>query len=82
MGRHSKHRPEGATVEKTYQRLEDLLRAFAGGSIPLLAILGRPGLVKSRRVRDAVKGRDVLVVRGGSRLSTSTPTFTHARTCP
>ena len=64
MGRNSHRPPKGATVEKTYDGLEELLRAFAGGSIPLLVIVGRSGLIKSRRVREAVKGQNVLVVRG------------------
>ena len=64
MGRNSNRQPEGAAVEKTYDGLEELLRAFAAGNIPLLVGVGRPGLGKSRRVREAVKGQKALVVKG------------------
>jgi hypothetical protein len=64
MGRNSNCRPESATVETTYDGLEELLRAFAVGNIPLLVGVGRPGLGKSRRVRQAVKNQEALVVKG------------------
>ena len=64
MGRNSNRRPEGATVEKTYDGFEELLSAFAKGGIPLLVAVGRSGLGKSRRVRSAVGNKRTLVVRG------------------
>ena len=64
MGRNSNRLPEGATVVKTYDGLEELLRAFADGDIPLLGVVGRPGLGKTRRVRKAVINKETLVVRG------------------
>jgi hypothetical protein len=64
MGRHRHRPPEDATVEKTYDGMEELLSAFAAACIALLVVVGRPGLGKSRRVREAVKGREALVVRG------------------
>ena len=64
MGRRSCRPPEGAIVEKTYDGLEALIAGFAGRNIPLLGIVGAPGLGKSRRVQAAVKDQRALVVKG------------------
>lgn len=64
MARRSNQPPDGAMVVKTYEVLEDLLRAFAGYSIPLLVVVGRPGLCKSRRVSRAVTDQKTVLVKG------------------
>ena len=49
MGRNRTRPPLGVPRLKFYGGLWELLIAFAKGRIPLLVILGRPGLEKSRR---------------------------------
>ena len=75
MGRHSHRPPENATVEKTYDGLEELLRAFAGGSIPLLVVVAPPKPGKRRRVREAVRhgGHGLGRERGHERESLQPP---------
>lgn len=60
---HGHHVPKGATVVRTYEALRELLVAFAAGHIPLLVIIARPGLGKSRLVQQAVKGKKALIIK-------------------
>ncbi len=55
--------PAGATVVTTYKGMNELVRAFAAGHIPLLVIIARPGLGKSRLVQQAVKGQKALIIK-------------------
>ena len=43
--------PLGAVILSTYSALEAYIRAFAGGHMNLLIVVGPPGLAKSRTVR-------------------------------
>jgi hypothetical protein len=47
-------RPGGALVVRTYDQLSEYVRAFAGGRLGLLIVVGRPGLAKSQLFRQAV----------------------------
>src|SRR5262245_4801509 len=49
--------PEKALPVTTYERLEEYLRAFAGGHFHLLVLVGAGGLAKSRSVRAVLDGK-------------------------
>ncbi len=55
--------PAGATVVTTYKGLNELVHAFAAGHIPLLVIVARPGLGKSRLVQQAVENQKALIIK-------------------
>jgi len=50
----NQQKPEGAESITTYAELHDLVSGFCTGEIPLLAIIGRPGLSKSFTIKAAV----------------------------
>jgi len=64
MGRRSTKAPRTATIVKKYAELEEIVSAFASGTIPLLLIVGRPGLGKSQAIRRAIRTQEALVVKG------------------
>lgn len=64
MGRKAFHVPEGISTVTTYAELGGLVSGFVEGHIPLLAILGTPGLSKSQTLRAAIGNRRCLFVKG------------------
>jgi hypothetical protein len=48
-----RHRPPNATAVGTYDALDQWARAFAGGHLNLLLLIGAPGLQKSELMRQA-----------------------------
>ena len=61
----SKSRPDQAVVVSTYAELEQHARAFAGGFLNFLLVLGTAGLGKSRAIRHAL-GPDVCWIDGNA----------------
>ena len=55
--------PKGATIVRTYNELRELLSAFAADHIPLLVIVARPGLGKSRLAREAVRNKQAIIIK-------------------
>lgn len=64
MGRKGFHVPEGISKVTTYAELGGLVSGFVEGHIPLLAILGTPGLSKSQTLKAAIGDRRCLFVKG------------------
>jgi hypothetical protein len=50
-------KPKKAVHVTTYERLEEYLRAFAGGHFHLLVLVGAGGLSKSRSVKAVLNGK-------------------------
>lgn len=57
-------KPEAATTIRTYPEFRELISHFARGDISLLAIVGRPGLSKSKSIEEAVRGKGCYYVKG------------------
>lgn len=57
-------RPEAATTLRTFAELRELIYHFAEGNISLLAIVGRPGISKSKSVEEAVRDKNCYLVKG------------------
>jgi len=64
MPRRSNKPPKTADPVTKYNELEELLSAFASGDIPLLVVVGRSGLGKSRSIRRAIGTKEALVIKG------------------
>jgi hypothetical protein len=68
MGRRAKVRspgiPRNAQCIKTIDQLGNLMQAFANGSIPLLVVLGKPGLSKTQTIKKALVGKSNLYIKG------------------
>jgi hypothetical protein len=56
--------PSSATRITTFGELDELLSRFAASKLPLLAIVGAPGLCKSKAVQKAIKGSRCLYIKG------------------
>jgi hypothetical protein len=64
-GRRRRGRPDGARYVHTYPKLEEYLRAFAGGHLNLLILVGPAGIAKTRTVR-AVLGGSACWIEGNA----------------
>ena len=64
MGRRSRQLPQNATCIKTYAEFQELIAHFALLHFDLLAIVGRPGLSKSKSLKVATEGLNPLVIKG------------------
>ena len=66
MPKVSTKRPKAAKVYKTYAKLQGLIRSFAKGDFPLLAIVGRPGLSKTETILHTMEDhkKSYLLLRG------------------
>jgi hypothetical protein len=51
-------------VLRTFAEQREVLGAFASGSFSLLVMMGRPGLTKSRHVREAIEGKVAGYIKG------------------
>ena len=56
--------PPSALVIKTYVEFEELVSAFVAGHLPLLVIMGRPGLSKSQSIKRAIGDAVALYLKG------------------
>jgi hypothetical protein len=57
--------PRGARHLRTYEEFRSYLEDFVEGIYQSLWVVGRPGTCKTESIRDAVRGRPVLHVKGG-----------------
>ena len=68
MGRRSKVRragiPRNAQLITLFDQLGNLMQAFADGNIPLLVVVGGPGLSKSQIIKKALAGKSNLYIKG------------------
>lgn len=58
--------PEGSQLITEYDKLRELVAVFAGGELPLLAIVGPPGTGKSQSLKAVLPEGKHLMVRGHS----------------
>lgn len=78
MGRRGHIVPEGIAEVRKYDELEALVASFVEGDIPLLVILGTPGLSKSQSLKAGIGDNDCLFIKGRkSPLSFYTDLYVH-----
>jgi hypothetical protein len=66
MGR-PKDISDGGRIIRTYAELRRYLETFADGKYQLLIIVARPGVAKSRLIRDALRDKKAFIVEGYAR---------------